>query len=115
MIAVIPGQQSLVGDGSSAVRKHDPRSAKAAAAHDPAGRDLQRVRILRFLVEHGPATADECGRVIDRHRSVASTRLNVLRRAGLTEKCGLKDDVDEYGRKRTVELHRVTSAGREAL
>lgn len=99
----------------ASVRRSDPRSSKRAAAHDPEGRDLQRLRILRFLVANGPATADECARVIERHRSVASTRLNVLRRAGLTEKCGLKPTPDEYGRVRDVELHRVTDAGRAAL
>lgn len=95
----------------ASVRHSDPSTAKAAAAQDPHGRDLQRLRILRFLVEHGPATADDCARVIERHRSVASTRLNVLRKAGLVEKCGLTDAPDEYGRVRTVELHRATAAG----
>ena len=96
----------------ASVRRSDPRTAKAAAAHDPEGRNLQRVRILRHLAEHGPATADECAVVIERHRSVASTRLNVLRKAGLVEKCGVKNEADQYGRKRWVELHRVTDAGR---
>lgn len=99
----------------ASVRKRDPRTAKTAAAADPRGRAYQRTLILRHLVEHGPATADELGRVIQRHRSVASSRLGVLRGEGLVEKCGLKDDVDEYGKRRTVELHRVTDAGRDAL
>lgn len=110
-----PQQLSLaIGEPVASVRKHDPRSAKAAAAHDPNGRELQRLRILRYLIEHGPATADDCAKVIERHRSVASTRLNVLRKAGLVEKCGLADAPDAYGRVRTVELHRATEAGRNA-
>lgn len=112
---VTPQQLTLdVGASVASVRRSDPRTAKAAAQHDPNGRDLQRLRILRYLVEYGPATADDCARVIDRHRSVASTRLAVLRKAGLVEKCGLKDAPDAYGRVRTVELHRATQAGREA-
>lgn len=99
----------------ASVRRSDPRSAKAAAAHDPVGRERQRHLILAHLVAHGPCTADELAPIIDRHRSVASTRLTVLRRAGLVEKCGVKNEADQYGRKRWVELHRATDAGRAAL
>jgi DNA-binding MarR family transcriptional regulator len=113
--AVTAQQVSLFGDPVAAVRRTDPKSSKQAAAADPQGRSHQRTLILRHLVQHGPSTADDCARVIDRHRSVASTRLNVLRKAGLVEKCGLTDAPDTYGRVRTVELHRATPAGREAL
>ena len=110
-----PQQTSLFDAPKVAsARRSDPRTAKQAAAEDPSGRNHQRTLILRHLVQHGPATADECARVIDRHRSVASTRLNVLGKAGLTEKCGLKREPDQYGRVRDVELHRATDAGREA-
>jgi DNA-binding transcriptional ArsR family regulator len=107
-------QMSLLGDPVAAVRKRDPRTSKDAAAADPSGRNHQRTLILRHLVQHGPSTADDCAKVIDRHRSVASTRLAVLRGAGLVEKCGLTEAPDQYGRMRTVELHRATPAGREA-
>lgn len=108
-------QQSLFDVASSSVRRTDPRSAKAAAAHDPNGREHQRRLILAALVERGPLTADDCGEVIDRHRSVASTRLNVLRKAGHAEKCGLTPKADEYGRVRDVELWRAVPAGVEWL
>lgn len=96
----------------ASVRKRDPRTAKAAAAHDAHGRNLQRVLILRLLVDEMYATADDAARVIDRHRSVASTRLNVLRRNGWAEKCGVTPKADEYGRVRDVDLWRATPAGR---
>lgn len=105
------GQLDLFDVPSSSVRRSDPRSAKSAAAHDPNGRDHQRRLILAALVEQGPLTADDCALVIDRHRSVASTRLNVLRKAGHAEKCGLTPQPDCYGRVRDVELHRATRAG----
>lgn len=98
----------------ASARRGDPRSAKNAAALDPAGRNHQRTLILRHLVHYGPCTADDCALVIDRHRSVASTRLNVLGRAGLAEKCGTTDAADEYGRVREVEVWRATQAGRDA-
>lgn len=99
----------------ASVRRSDPRSAKDAAAHDEKGRNRQRFLILAHLVEHGPCTADELAPVIDRHRTVASTRLNVLYKAGLAEKCGTKKCPDAYGRLRWVELWRATDAGRAAL
>lgn len=99
----------------ASVRRNDPRSAKRAAAEDPQGRNHQRTVILRYLVQHGQATADDLGTVIGRHRSVASTRLNVLGKAGLAEKCGLRPCPDEFGKVRDVELWRATAAGREAL
>lgn len=98
----------------ASVRRSDPRSAKNAAALDPAGRNHQRTLILRHLVHYGPCSADDCALVIDRHRSVASTRLNVLAKAGLAEKCGTVDAADEYGRVRQVEAWRATQAGRNA-
>ena len=99
----------------SSVRRSDPRTAKNAAAKDPAGRNHQRTLILRYLVQHGPSSADACARVIHRHRSVASTRLNVLRIAGLAEKCGTTDAADELGSVREVDAWRATAAGRNAL
>ncbi len=99
----------------ASVRHSDPSTAKSAAAKDPTGRDLQRVLILRLLVAEVYATADDAARVIDRHRSVASTRLNVLRRNGWAEKCGTTPAADEFGKVRSVELWRATAAGREWL
>lgn len=90
----------------ASVRRSDPLPARQAAAADPAGRDHQRTLILDFL-RHGPATADECAVVIHRHRSVASTRLNVLAKAGLVEACGLKACPSEYGVIRDVTLYRI--------
>lgn len=103
-----PQQTSLFDAPKVAsVRRSDPRPARTAAAEDPNGRNHQRTLILEFLRHHGPATADECATVIQRHRSVASTRLNVLVKAGLVEACGLKACPSEYGVIRDVTLYRV--------
>lgn len=99
----------------ASVRRSDPRTAKTAAAQDPEGRSHQRTLILRHLVQHGRSNADDLGRLIGRHRSTASTRLNVLAKAGMAEKCGEMDAADEYGRVRSVEAWRATDAGRAAL
>lgn len=90
----------------ASVRRTDPLPARRAAAADPRGRDHQRTLILAHLTVHGPSTADDLAVVIDRHRSVASTRINVLVKAGLVEACGLTDAPDTYGRIRTVTLYR---------
>lgn len=109
-----PQQLTLdVDEPVASVRRSDPRTAKEAARVDPKGRALQKVQMLKRMVQHGPATADDLALVIQRHRSVASTRLNVLRKEGLAEKCGLTPRTDEYGRKRDVELWRATAAGVE--
>lgn len=92
----------------ASVRRSDPLPARRAAALDPGGRDYQRTLILAHLASYGPSTADDLALVIDRHRSTASTRLNVLVKAGLVEACGLKDAPDQYGRVRTVTLYRRT-------
>lgn len=109
-------QLPLFGDGVVAqVRRQDPSTAKAAAACDPNGRARQRRLMLEALAAKGPLTADDLACVIDRHRSVASTRLSVLRKAGHAVKCGVTPRPDVYGRVRDVELWRVTPAGREWL
>ncbi len=95
------------------VRRSDPRSSKEAAAFDPKGRNYQRNIILKHLLRDDvdAITADEAGRLIGRHRSIASSRLGVLKKAGLVEPCGFKPDADEYGRVRNVELYRLTVHG----
>lgn len=107
-----PAQLDLFGSSSAQVRRTDPRTAKTAAARDPHGRARQRRLMLEALAQQGPLTADDLAGVIGRHRSVASTRLAVLHKAGHTEKCGLAPRADDYGRVRDVELHRITQAGR---
>lgn len=99
----------------ASVRLTDPLTARRAAAHDRDGRRLQKRRMLAHMAAHGPCTADDLAVVIERHRSVASTRLNVLRKEGHAEKCGVTPRADEYGRVRDVELWRATPAGLEAI
>lgn len=95
------------------VRRSDPRTAKAASALDPNGRRYQRNVILKHLLgeDVDAITADEAGRLIGRHRHIASSRLGVLQDEGLVEKCGSKPDADEYGKVREVALYRLTPDG----
>jgi len=113
----VTAQQLDLGLGApvASVRRHDPRTAKTAAAKDPKGRARQRRLILEEMVKHGPRTADELAVVLRRHRSVASTRLTVLGDAGHAEKCGTRPCPDEFGKWREVEQWRITEAGREWL
>lgn len=95
------------------VRRSDPGTAKQAAALDPHGRQAQRAVILKHLLREDVdgVTADEAGRLIGRHRSIASSRLGVLKKDKLVELCGEKNEPDEYGHVRPVGLYRLTADG----
>lgn len=95
------------------VRRSDPRTAKTAASLDPKGRNYQRNVILKHLLREDvdAITADEAARLIGKHRSIASSRLGVLKHDRLVELCGEKNDSDEYGHIRKVSLYRLTPAG----
>ena len=100
------------------VRKHDPRTAKAAAALDVKRRSTQAQRILRHLWSTGETiTADHAHRHLtedgeDITRGEWSARIGVLIHRGLVERAGEVDELDRHGRTRKVLAYRLTLAGR---
>jgi len=113
-----PTQVSLFdADPVSRVRKHDPRTAKQAAAKDTERRATQAQRILRHLWETGGTiTADYAHRHLadgeDITRGEWSTRIGVLIHRGLVERAGEVDELDRHGRSRMVLAYRLTRDGR---
>ncbi len=101
----------------AAVRKHDPRTAKAAAALDPEGRATQAQRILKYLWRFGGTiTADGAYRLLtqrdeDISRGEWSARIGVLIKRGLMERHGEVEDVGRRARRRQVLAYRLTPAG----
>jgi hypothetical protein len=108
-----PNQSTLFDLPSLAqVRKHDPLSARIAAAGNRSAKATQIKALLRRMLD-GPITADEGGLLIGTHRSIASARLGVMVKRGLAEHAGEKDERSaDGGPKRRVLLYRVTPAGR---
>lgn len=98
------------------VRKHDPRTAKQAAALNPDGRATQAQRILRHLWSAGEITADYAHRHLSEGEDVTrgewSARVGVLIHRGLVERAGEVDEFDRHGRTRRVLAYRLTAAGR---
>jgi hypothetical protein len=98
-------------------RKHDPRTAKAAAALDPEGRASQAQRILRYLYRFGGTiTADRAYRLLtladeEITRGEWSSRIGVLISRGLLERAGEVEDVGRRARRRQVLAYRLTQAG----
>lgn len=97
------------------VRHDDPRPAKDAAASGREAKAKQRRKIVEYLASHDRACADDLAPIIGKHRTVASTRLNVVGSKGHAEKCGLYPAADADGHVRDVEHWRITNAGREWL
>lgn len=112
-----PSQVSLFdAEPVARVRKHDPRTARAAAALNPDGRKSQAQRILRYLWTWRTITADEAYRSLTRvgedvTRGEWSTRIGVLMDRGLVERAGEVDELDRRGRSRKVLAYRLTQAG----
>ena len=115
-----PSQTSLFDAVPVAqVRKHDPRTAKQAAALNPEGRAIQAHRILKHLWSTGGTiTADYAHRHLsdgeDITRGEWSARIGVLcsDKRGLLERAGEVDELDRHGRTRRVLAYRLTEAGR---
>lgn len=103
----------------SQARRHDPASARRAAAENPEGRQSQAARILRWLWEHGTITADTAWRQLtvegeDVTRGEWSTRIGVLcstKGGRLVERAGLIDERGRRGRVRKVLAYRLTEQG----
>lgn len=96
----------------SAVRAGDPESSRRAAADN----EVEKQRQWRLILERlhsGPISADTAGRVIGKHRSIASSRLGVMVKRGLVEKCeGLVvERSEDTGAERPVLRYRLTPAG----
>jgi hypothetical protein len=114
---VSPAQGTLFGEAPpSRSRRHDPRTAKVAAAQDPDGRKTQATRILRWLHHEGTITADQALRHLtepgeDVSRGEWSTRIGVLIHRGLVERHGFHDEPDRRGRLRAVLQYQLTPAG----
>jgi hypothetical protein len=110
---VSPAQGSLFDAVPVArVRRHDPRSAKEAAAANVVERSRQWKELLARLHD-GPISADTGASVIGRHRSIASSRLGVMAKRGLVEPAGLHlERPAEGGRERRVLRYRLTDVGR---
>lgn len=112
-----PHQLSLVDyEPVAQVRKHDPRTAKRAAAQNRDGRASQAVRILRHVREHGSITADVAYRDLtmsdeDVTRGEWSARLGVLVSRGLLERAGEVDERGRRGEVRPVLAYRLTREG----
>lgn len=98
----------------AAVRRHDPRTSKLAAASDRAAKAEQWKAILKRLVE-GPISADTAGRVINRHRSIASSRIGVMMDRGLVQRAGIHLEAGDDGRERPVLRYELTDAGRREV
>lgn len=103
----------------SAVRKTDPRPSKVAAAKDADYRMTQTTRLLRFMYDHGPITADLAYRELpydgeDVDRGEWSARLGVLCSGvyPLAEKAGEVPDRNRKGKVRDVMSYRLTMWGR---
>ena len=91
------------------VRRTDPTSSREAARTQLRRADQWKV-LLRAMVA-GPISADSGGRLLDVHRSIASSRLGVMERRGLVEKAGLHLERSDTGREREVLRYRLTACG----
>lgn len=105
-------QLSLLEQPLAQVRRTDPASSRQGARSVNAAK--QRRQILEHLERHD-ATADDLALVIGRHRSHASTRLTVLRKAGHAKKIGVSPRRGDNGCLRDVDLWRITEDGRTWL
>jgi hypothetical protein len=104
-------QLSLLDAPVAQVRKQDPRTAKRAAAASSVERAEQWKQLLRRLHD-GPISADTAGRVIGKHRSIASSRLGVMVKRGLVEHGGEEYEAPaDGGPERLVLRYRLTAAG----
>ena len=111
-------QLDLWGPPVSQVRRHDPRTAKAAAGMNREGRASQATRLLLHLLEHHTVTADYAHRHLtleaeDVTRGEWSTRIGVLIHRGLVERAGEVNELDRRGKPRAVLSYRLTDAGRD--
>lgn len=103
-------QQHLFGEPQAAVRRSDPSTSKRAAADH----EVEKQRQWRLILERlhdGPLSADTAGRVIGKHRSIASSRLGVMQKRGLVEKAGEHLERSDEGHERRVLRYRLTPAG----
>lgn len=104
----------------SQVRHSDPPSAKRAAAQNTDHRQSQATRLLRWMYDHGPITADRALRELTEdgetlERGDWSTRLGTLCSdpvRPLAERAGEVPDTGRKGRERMVMSYRLTVWGR---
>lgn len=106
------GQLSLIdAEPAAQVRHTDPISAREAASN--VVEKKRQWKLLLGRLHGGPISADTGGVVIDRHRSIASSRLGVMAKRGLVEPAGLHlERPVEGGPQRRVLRYRLTDEGR---
>jgi predicted ArsR family transcriptional regulator len=110
----VSAQLDLFGPQVAQHRRRDPRPSRVAAAAGRPQREEQWKQLLRRLGA-GPISADTAAQVIRKHRSVASTRLGVMRRRGLVVEAGEHVEADADGHERPVLHYELTDHGRAVL